>query len=148
MKISTKGRYGLRALVDLSIYGKTRSPVLLSDIAKRQGISEKYLEQIANRLHKSGVVKAVRGRKGGYLVNKPESEIGLNEIIEILEGPICVVDCVAKPDLCEKSSVCSARDVWSILSNKITETLAQYTLADLVNMQNEKTNAEAPMYYI
>ena len=148
MKISTKGRYGLRALVDLSIYGKTRSPVLLSDIAKRQGISEKYLEQIASRLHKSGLVKAVRGRKGGYLVNKPESEIGLSDIMEILEGPICVVDCVAKPGLCEKSSVCSARDIWSVLSNKITETLAQYTLADLVNMQNEKTNAEAPMYYI
>ena len=148
MKISTKGRYGLRALVDLSIYGKTGAPVLLSDIAKRQGISEKYLEQIANRLHKSGLVKTVRGRKGGYLLNKPESEIGLNEIIEILEGPICVVDCVAKPGVCEKSSLCSTRDIWSVLSNKITETLSRYTLADLVTMQNEKTSVEAPMYYI
>jgi len=69
MKISTKGRYGLRALIDLSIYGKTGAPVLLSDIAKRQGISEKYLEQIANRLHKAGLVKTVRGRKGGYLLD-------------------------------------------------------------------------------
>ena len=148
MKISTKGRYGLRALVDLSIYGKTGSPVLLSDIARRQGISEKYLEQIANRLHKSGLVKTVRGRKGGYLLNKQESEIGLSDIIEILEGPICVVDCVAKPAVCEKSSLCSARDIWSVLTDKIMETLSRYTLADLVNMQNEKTNAETPMYYI
>lgn len=148
MKISTKGRYGLRALIDLSIYGKTGAPVLLSDIAKRQGISEKYLEQIANRLHKAGLVKTVRGRKGGYLLDKSESEIMLSKIIEILEGPICVVDCVVKPDLCRRSSLCSARDIWSALSDKIAETLSQYTLADLVNMQNEKTNAEAPMYYI
>jgi Rrf2 family cysteine metabolism transcriptional repressor len=148
MKISTKGRYGLRALVDLSIYGKTGAPVLLSDIAKRQGISEKYLEQIANRLHKSGLVKTVRGRKGGYLLNKRESEIRLTDIFEILEGPICLVDCVAKPGLCKKSSLCSARDIWSMLSDTIIETLSRYTLADLVNMQNEKTNAEAPMYYI
>jgi Rrf2 family cysteine metabolism transcriptional repressor len=128
MKISTKGRYGLRALVDLSIYGKTGAPVLLSDIAKRQGISEKYLEQIANRLHKSGLVKTVRGRKGGYLLNKRESEIRLTDIFEILEGPICLVDCVAKPGLCKKSSLCSARDIWSMLSDTII--------------------AEAPMYYI
>jgi len=148
MKISTKGRYGLRALVDLSVYGKAGAPVLLSDIARRQGISEKYLEQIANRLHKAGLVKTVRGRKGGYLLNRPESEIGLNDIIEVLEGPLSVVDCVAKPGVCEKSYVCSTRDIWCALSDKIMKCLSQYTLADIVNMQNEKTNADAPMYYI
>ncbi len=148
MKISTKGRYGLRALVDLALYGSTGQPVLLADIAKRQNISEKYLEQIANRLHKAGLVKTVRGRKGGYLLNKAQNEIGLNEIIEILEGPLCIVDCVAEPHLCDQASICSARDVWKILSDTVSETLSRYTLADLVAMQNEKTSADAPMYYI
>ncbi|HVN96604.1 MAG TPA: Rrf2 family transcriptional regulator [Syntrophorhabdaceae bacterium] len=148
MKISTKGRYGLRALIDLSTHGNKGAPVLLSDIARRQGISEKYLEQIAGRLHKSGLVKTVRGRRGGYLLNKPADEIKLSEIIEILEGPINVVDCVGKPGFCEKSAICSARDVWTVLNNRIAETLSQYTLQDIVNAQSHKIGTENPMYYI
>jgi Rrf2 family protein len=148
MKISTKGRYGLRALVDLSINGKSGSPVFLSDIARRQGISEKYLEQIATQLQRAGLVKTMRGRKGGYLLNKSENEIKLNEIIKILEGPICVVNCVSEPDTCSRSSLCSTRDIWSILSNKIEEVLSGYTLADLAMLQEEKTGNETSIYYI
>jgi Rrf2 family protein len=148
MKISTKGRYGLRALIDLSINGRSGLPVLLSDIAKRQGISDKYLEQIASQLHRAGLVKTVRGRKGGYLLNRPESEIKLSEVIEVLEGPICVVDCVDEPDTCSRSTLCSTRDIWTLLSNKIEETLSSFTLADLAKLQEEKTVKEASMYYI
>jgi Rrf2 family protein len=148
MKISTKGRYGLRALIDLSINGRNGFPVLLSDIAKRQGISDKYLEQIASQLHRAGLVKTVRGRKGGYLLNRPESEIKLSEVIEVLEGPICVVDCVDEPDTCSRSTLCSTRDIWTLLSNKIEETLSSFTLADLAKLQEEKTVKEASMYYI
>ncbi len=148
MKICAKDKCELQALVDLSIYGKTSAPVLFSDIAKRQDISEEYLEQIANRPHTSGLVKTIRRKKGGYLLNKPESETKLSEIIEILEGPTHVVDCVIKLCLCEKSSLCLARDVWTIPRNKTTKTFFQYILEDLVNAQNDKTGAEALMYYI
>ncbi|HVN97460.1 MAG TPA: Rrf2 family transcriptional regulator [Syntrophorhabdaceae bacterium] len=148
MKISTKGRYGLRALIDLSRNGKNGLPVLLCDIAKRQGISDKYLEQIATQLHRAGLVKTVRGRKGGYLLSRPENQIKVSEVIEILEGPICVVDCVLEPDSCSKAALCSARDVWSLLSQKIGEVLSGYTLADLVKLQEEKASKEYPMYYI
>ncbi|MCX5808000.1 MAG: Rrf2 family transcriptional regulator [Proteobacteria bacterium] len=148
MKISTKGRYGLRALIDLSMNGKSGSPVFLSDIAKRQGISDKYLEQIATQLQRAGLVKTIRGRKGGYLLNKPDNEIKLSEIIKVLEGPICLVDCVAEPDACSKSSLCSSRDIWTIVSNKIEEVLSSYTLADLSKLQEEKSGAGSLMYHI
>lgn len=148
MKISTKGRYGLRALVDLSINGKSGTPVFLSDIAKRQGISDKYLEQIATQLQRGGLVKALRGRKGGYLLNKPDSEIKLSDVIKILEGPICLVNCVTEPDTCSKSAMCSTRDIWTILSNKIEEVLSSYTLADLSKLQEEKTGSDSLMYNI
>jgi Rrf2 family protein len=143
MKISTKGRYGLRALMDLAMHGRSGIPVFLSDIAKRQEISDKYLEQIATQLLRAGLVRTVRGRKGGYLLGKTDSEI-----IEVLEGSICLVDCVNDPDRCQKSSVCSTRDVWTVLGNKIEEVLSGYTLADLVRMQEQKSGSEAGMYYI
>ncbi len=148
MKISTKGRYGLRALIDLSINGRNGFPVLLSDIAKRQGISNKYLEQIATQLHRAGIVKTVRGRKGGYLLNRAEKEIRVSDIMEVLEGPLCVVDCVAEPDNCSRSALCSTRDIWTLLSHKIQEVLSCYTLADLARLQEDKTGNEKGMYYI
>jgi Rrf2 family transcriptional regulator, cysteine metabolism repressor len=148
MKISTKGRYGLRALIDLAIHGKSGVPVYLSDIAKRQEISDKYLEQIATQLQRGGLVRTIRGRKGGYLLNKPVSQIRLSEIVEVLEGPICLVDCVKEPGTCTKSSGCTTRDIWTELSNKIEEVLAGYTLADIVEIESTKTGTETPMYYI
>jgi Rrf2 family transcriptional regulator, cysteine metabolism repressor len=146
MKISTKGRYGLRALVDLAINGKNGLPVLLSDIAKRQEISEKYLEQIATQLNKGGIVKTLRGRNGGYLLNRPDTEIKVSDVIEVLEGPICVVDCVNEPDSCSRVAICSTRDLWTMLTGKIAEALSGITLADLVKAQSEKTGAN--MFYI
>lgn len=148
MKISTKGRYGLRALVDLAIHGKSGVPVFLSDIAKRQEISDKYLEQIATQLQRAGLVRTIRGRKGGYLLNRPISQIRLNEIISVLEGPICLVDCVNEPSTCARSNSCFTRDIWMELSGKIEEVLAGYTLQDMVNMETAKKAAEAPMYEI
>ena len=148
MKISTKGRYGLRALVDLSINGRNGLPVLLSDIAKRQGISDKYLEQIATQLHRAGIVKTVRGRKGGYLLNKADKEIRVSDVMEVLEGPMCVVDCVNEPESCSRAALCSTRDIWTLLSHKIEEVLSSYTLGDLAKLQEEKNGKETSMYYI
>ena len=148
MKISTKGRYGLRALIDLAIHGKSGVPVYLSDIAKRQEISDKYLEQIATHLQRGGLVRTIRGRKGGYLLNKPENQIRLSEIVEVLEGPICLVDCVKEPGTCAKSSGCTTRDIWTELSDKIEEVLAGYTLEDIVQLEGAKSGNEGTMYYI
>jgi Rrf2 family transcriptional regulator, cysteine metabolism repressor len=148
MKISTKGRYGLRALIDLAEYGRPNAPVFLSDIAKRQSVSEKYLEHIFSALLKSGLVKAYRGRKGGYLLNKDPESITLNEVISILEGPCSLVDCVSDEKACPKTGTCVTRDVWKTLGNKIEEVLNGYTVASLLQMQKEKTQKDSLMYYI
>lgn len=148
MKISTKGRYGLRALIDLAIHGKSGVPVYLSDIARRQEISDKYLEQIATQLQRAGLVRTIRGRKGGYILNKPENQIKLSEIVTILEGPVSLVDCVKEPGTCGKSGSCATRDIWCELSDKIEEVLAAYTLEDIVNIESVKAGKEGVMYYI
>jgi Rrf2 family protein len=148
MKISTKGRYGLRAMLDLATHGSDGTPVYLSDIAKRQGISEKYLEHIFGALHKAGLVKAFRGRKGGYLLARLPDKINLNEIIAVLEGPCSLVDCVTDVTSCPKTDTCVTREVWSLLGNKIEEVLNCFTLASLAERQTQKTQHNMPMYHI
>jgi Rrf2 family protein len=148
MKISTKGRYGVRAMMDLAANGNNGGPVLLSDIARRQAISGKYLEQIFSALHGAGLVNTVRGRKGGYRLTRPPGDIGLKDIITVLEGPCTLVDCVTDRTVCPRTERCATRDVWTLLGNKINEFLSGFTLADLVQMQNEKTGQETSMYYI
>jgi Rrf2 family transcriptional regulator, cysteine metabolism repressor len=148
MKISTKGRYGLRAMLDLARHGIDGTPVYLSDIAKREGLSEKYLEHIFGTLHKAGLVKALRGRKGGYLLTKLPDEITLKEIITVLEGPCNLVDCVTDEKSCPKTETCVTREVWSLLGNKIEEVLAGFTLAALAERQTQKTQHNMPMYHI
>jgi Rrf2 family transcriptional regulator, cysteine metabolism repressor len=148
MKISTKGRYGLRALIDLAEHGSGNTPVFLSDIAKRQSVSEKYLEHIFSTLHKSGLVKAFRGRKGGYLLNKEPDKITLKEVVSTLEGPCSLVDCVSDEKACARVESCVTRDVWKTLGNKIEEVLSSYTLASLVRMKREKAQNSSLMYYI
>ncbi len=148
MKISTKGRYGLRAMMDLAAHRKDDKPVFLADIAKRQAISEKYLEHIFARLRAAGLVNTVRGRKGGFLLRKAPAEITVNTIISVLEGPCTLVDCVAEPSACERSATCATRDIWTLLGHKIEEVLSGLTLEGLVTMQEAKSGAKAQMYYI
>ena len=149
MKISTKGRYGLRAMIDLASHGRSSTPVFLSEIARRQDVSEKYLEHIFSALQKGGIVKAQRGRKGGYLLNRAADQITLNDIISVLEGPCGnLVDCVNDANSCSKTGTCVTREIWTLLGNKIEEILSEYTLASLVRMQQLKTLNDPIMYYI
>ena len=148
MKVSTKGRYGLRAMMDLAASQGEGKPVFLSDIARRQDISEKYLEHIFSALRAAGLVTTVRGRKGGFLLAKPPSEITASSIITSLEGPCVLVDCVSKPKTCKKSEDCVARDIWSLLGSKIEEVLSGFTLEQLKDMQEEKSDKDNSMYYI
>ncbi len=148
MKISTKGRYGLRAMIDLASNGAGGTPVFLSEIARRQGVSEKYLEHIFSALHKGGIVKAQRGRKGGYLLSRTPDQITLSDIITVLEGPCNLVDCVNNTSGCSRLDGCVARDIWETLGSKIQEVLSGCTLASLVEMQQVKGRQDSMMYYI
>jgi len=148
MRISTKGRYGLRALIDLATYGNGNNPVYLSDIAKRQGISEKYLEHIFSSLNRAGLVKSVRGRKGGYFLGVSAGDITLDTILNILEGPCTLVDCVTDAAACPKTDTCATRDVWRMLGSKIEEAMKGVTLANLAEKQKEKAAKDTLMYYI
>jgi Rrf2 family protein len=131
MKISTKGRYGLRVLLDIATH-QDHGPVILRDIAKRQRISEKYLWQVINPMKAAGFVNSSRGAKGGYMLAKGSAEITLLDVISVLEGPVCVVDCVDEPQSCDRSGVCVARKVWSTVEDSIKSTMSGITLKELV----------------
>jgi Rrf2 family protein len=146
MKISTKGRYGLRVLLDIATH-QENGPVILRDIAKRQRISEKYLWQVINPMKSAGFVNSSRGAKGGYMLAKGSAEITLLDVINVLEGPICVVDCVDEPESCDRSSVCVARGVWNKIEASIKATMAEITLKQVV--ENEKdVVASASLSYV
>ena len=131
MKLSTRGRYGTRFMLDLALhYG--RGPLLLREISDRQEISIKYLEQLIPPLKAAGLVKSTRGPHGGYQLGRPPSEIALLEIIRVLEGSTSVTECVEDPDSCSRSTACVTREVWGEVSGKIEEVLEAVTLERMV----------------
>jgi len=134
MKLSTKGRYGLRAMLDLASNAE-KGPSTIHAIAKRQEISERYLEQLLIPLKQSGLVKSVRGSQGGYLLGRAPQDISVGEIIRVLEGPLSPVDCVSEqnPDDCKRADKCVTRTIWTKIRDCIAEVLDSYTLLDLVN---------------
>ena len=141
MKLSTRGRYGVRLMLELALhYGE--GPILLKDIAERQGISEKYLWQLINPLKTTGLVNSLRGAHGGYMLGKAPETISLKAILQILEGPLCLVDCVDNPALCERSLSCISRDIWGEASKNMQQTLEDTTLAAMVERQKEKLKNE------
>lgn len=135
-------------MMDLASHQSDGRPVFLSDVASRQGISEKYLEHIFSALRTAGLVSTSRGRKGGFSLSKPPGEITASDIVTALEGQFAVVDCVSKPKTCDRSDACAARDIWSLLGSKIQEVLSAFTLEELAEMQEKKTECGTSMYYI
>jgi Rrf2 family protein len=147
MKISTKIRYGARAMLELaSHYGE--GPIELREIAKRENISIKYLEQVINPLRAGGLVKAIRGSKGGYSLAKPPSEICLYDVIETLEGPLNLLECLRDPKACQKVPSCVTRDIWKEVSDAISKIFYSVTLEDMVTRRKEKERTNSPMYQI
>jgi len=135
MQLSTKGRYAVRAMFDLSFYSKGE-PIPLSRISEREEISLHYLEQLFNKLRKGGVVESVRGPSGGFRLARKASEITVEEIITIVEGPIVPVACVehnSKERLCHRADKCVTYLLWKRLGKNITEFLNGVTLQDLVD---------------
>lgn len=136
MKLSTKGRYGLKAMFELSL-NQNRGPVSLKVIAKKQNISDQYLEQIFSALKKAGLVKSVRGAQGGYLLTKEASEITVGDILTVLEGPVSLSDCVLDEDICENSNICVTKIVWEKMKKGIEEVIDSITLQDMINDYNK-----------
>ena len=147
MKLSTRGRYGTRALLDLALH-QNETPVLLKDIARRQQISLQYLEHLITPLVAGGILRSTRGPGGGISLARSPKEIRLDEVIQRLEGSITLVECVTNPEVCTRAESCVTRDVWSELKNVINKVLESTTLQDLVERQKRKKQPEEAMYYI
>lgn len=131
MKLSTKGRYGLRALVEL-VHRSGNGPVLLDAVAKAQGLSRKYLHALFTRLKAAGIIRSIRGARGGYVLARDPAQITILEVLEALEGPMAVTDCVLDAKVCEMSGDCSTRGIWTGLSRTIEAYLVKFTVQDIV----------------
>jgi Rrf2 family protein len=136
-------------MLDLAFhYGQ--APILLKDIAKRQEISERYLEQIMTSLVSAGLVQSARGYDGGFSLAKPPPEIKLREVIEVVEGSLAPVACVDNSKLCRRVNICVTREIWGRLKKAMLEVLDGITLEDMVKMQKKKLAKKdtLPVYYI
>jgi len=137
MKLSTKGRYATRAMLDLALrFGQ--GPILVKDISRREEISERYLEQILTPLKIAGLVRVIRGARGGFTLARLPSEIRLIEIIQIMEGSTAPVECVDDARICSRSDLCITREVWAEMKKAIDTVLESTTLQDLLERQKEK----------
>lgn len=131
MKISTKGRYALQLMVDLALH-QDNGPVSLRDTAKRQELSDKYLEQIVTPLARAGLVRSVRGAGGGYLLIRKPEEYTVGDILRPLEGDLAPVECATNSGFCEHSSQCFTVELWQDIHRAVSSVVDHTTLADLV----------------
>jgi|WetSurMetagenome_2_1015567.scaffolds.fasta_scaffold493215_1 Rrf2 family transcriptional regulator, cysteine metabolism repressor len=153
MKLSTRSRYGMRALLDLAM-NSTGLPVQLKDIAERQSLSLSYLEHLIIPLIGAGLIKSIRGAKGGIMLAKTPQQIQLKEILEVLEGPLDPVDCLKDlkghkaPGGCPRSGACATQEIWDDMKKAMENVLESRTLQDLINRQKSKESQPTSMYYI
>ena len=138
MKISTKGRYALRLMIDLA-GNSSGNPVSLKDVAKRQGISDKYLEQIISVLNKAGYVRSVRGAQGGYLLKSDPETYTVGMILRQTEGSLAPVSCIEDDEIiCDRQEQCVTSIVYKKINDAISNVVDNITLQDLVDWQSEK----------
>lgn len=140
MKISTKGRYALRLMLDIALYGE-ESPVRIKDVAARQEISVKYLEQIVSLLVKAGYLKSIRGAQGGYQLMKTPQEYTAGSILRVTEGSLAPVDCLEGDQIgCERAEECVTLRLWQELKDAINGVVDKYTLQDMMDWKNDMGN--------
>ncbi|WP_022853299.1 RrF2 family transcriptional regulator [Thermodesulfatator atlanticus] len=137
MRITTRSRYGTRMMLELAA-NYEKGPLQIGEISRRQNLSVKYLEQLIIPLKKAGLIKSIRGPKGGHMLNKPPGEITIWEIVSVLEGSEGITPCVVQPEICERSEVCPTRDVWYMVTEAIEKCLSKITLADLLKKSLEE----------
>lgn len=138
MKLSTRTRYAMRAMIELAENNKT-SPLQLKIIAQRQDISVKYLEQLMAVLRSAGFVRSIRGSKGGYVLANAPGQIKISDVFHCLEGTVTTAECVNNEDYCKRAADCAARDLWTRVQQAIEDVLESTTLQDLVSRSKEKT---------
>ena len=138
MKLSTRGRYGLRFVLELARrFGD--GPIFLGDIARKQDISEKYLGQLVIPLKNADLIRSQRGAHGGYMLTREPSAITLRQVVEAVEGSLALVECVDHPETCSRSNGCIHRDVWARVTECISGTLESITLQDLVDRSKKRS---------
>jgi Rrf2 family protein len=149
MKLSTKGRYGLKAMLDLAVHN-SEGQVVLKSIAERQGISENYLEQLFASLKKAKLVKSIRGSKGGYTLGEAPDKIMVGDILRALEGSLAPVECVAedKPACCSRQEYCVTRSVWEKIRDSINTVIDSTTLESLVEDYKKHAEGNEYMFFI
>ena len=137
MKLSTRGRYGTRMMLDLAQH-QGEGPVQIGDIAKRQDISVKYLEQLIIPLKKASYINSIRGPRGGHMLAISPEKITVGEIVKILEGGIDLTDCIGNPEICPRAEHCVTRDIWAETTDAIYNKLNSITLAKMIEMADSK----------
>ena len=137
MKLTTKSRYGTRLVLDMAQHYGQRA-IQLGEIAKRQNISVKYLEQIIRPLKKANYIKSFRGARGGHILNKPPEEITVGEIVALLEDSPSLTPCVDNPDVCDRVDNCPTRLVWQEATNAMYEKLGQIKFSDLAAIEDDE----------
>ncbi len=136
MRISTRGRYSTRLMLELA-QRYNEGPIFLKDISRAQDISLKYLSQLIMPLKIAGLVKSTRGAHGGYSLARSPEKISLKEIIEAVEGPIKLVDCIDQEDFCDRDDDCITRKIWAEITNDISEKLNRITLKEIARRNNK-----------
>lgn len=147
MRISTKGRYAVRAMLELALR-RGAGPVQTRDIARAQGISVKYLERLLATLRSAGLVQSRRGAHGGFILARDPAKITILDIIVLMEGSLAPVECVDDLRQCKRVNHCAARKLWTDLKKAIDDNLRATTLADFMQMHAECTNTTGVMYNI
>jgi Rrf2 family transcriptional regulator, cysteine metabolism repressor len=145
MKLSTKARYGLRSALEIAKMYDSDTPAKRKDIAAKQNISDSYLENILIILKNSRIIETTRGINGGYILSRPPKDISVLEIINALEGPLDLVECVSSAAACEKSDTCTTRSIWKELADAWKAILEKKTLQDLLD---HETASMQPNYII
>lgn len=148
MKLSTKGKYGVKALFELAMH-EGAGPMSLKTIAERQGLSEHYLEQLAAPLRKAGLIVSIRGAQGGYVLSRPSKEITVGDIIRVLEGPIGFTDCSTEGDAApDCAATCVVHGVWEKVTQQIVNVIDSITLQDLVEQAQAEQAKQNLIYQI
>ncbi len=148
MKLSTKGRYGSRLMLELALhYGE--GPILLKDIAQTEEISEKYLGHLIPVLKVAGLINSTRGAHGGYTLARAPEQIRLSEVVQAVEGTLAPVECVNNPKVCNRISTCVTREIWQEMGESMFATLERITLAEMVRRyQKKRKEGREPDYVI
>lgn len=149
MRFSAKGEYGIRAIIDVALYGESE-PVAVKDISRRQGIPIRFLEQVMTALKRGGLVESYRGAAGGYRLARTVEAITLADVVEAVEGPVSLMECVNQPDSgsCDRITECVIREVFCDVQTAVVETLTAVRLADLIKRTAAKEAARVPMFDI